>query len=252
MSVPRSDTAPRPVGVRRGNERSRRTSETRTSTRGRRWHAVQRHDSQCAGWTLRRLAPPAPRSRPSWWRPCAASLYISIGMERTAADIGRRALHGLAIAERTQASARVVELFAFLHDARRRDEWSDPAHGRRSAELVRELGSRVLRISDEEVDLLAYACHYHSDGRMEGDVTVQLCWDADRLDLGRVGIRPDPARLCTGAARQLLCSNPAGSPGIAEVPVGGTEPSTLGPDRLLAARLDCRSHLGFPATCGKE
>ena len=50
-------------------------------------------------------------------------------------------LHGLAIAERTQASARVVELFAFLHDARRRDEWSDPAHGRRSAELVRELGS---------------------------------------------------------------------------------------------------------------
>jgi uncharacterized protein len=117
-------------------------------------------------------------------------------------------LHGLAIAERTRASARVVELFAFLHDARRRDEWSDPAHGRRSAELVRELGSRVLRISDEEVELLAYACHYHSDGRMEGEVTVQTCWDADRLDLGRVGITPDPERLCTDAARQLLCANP--------------------------------------------
>jgi uncharacterized protein len=27
------------------------------------------------------------------------------------------------------------------------------------------------------------------------------CWDADRLDLGRVGIRPDPARLCNEAAR---------------------------------------------------
>ena len=117
-------------------------------------------------------------------------------------------LHGLAIAERTRASARVVELFAFLHDARRRDEWSDPAHGRRSAELVRELGSRVLRISDEEVDLLAHACHYHSDGLMEADITVAVCWDADRLDLGRVGITPDPDRLCTEAARQLLRSNP--------------------------------------------
>ena len=27
------------------------------------------------------------------------------------------------------------------------------------------------------------------------------CWDADRLDLGRVGIRPDPRRLFTAAAR---------------------------------------------------
>jgi uncharacterized protein len=36
---------------------------------------------------------------------------------------------------------------------------------------------------------------------MEGDVTVLTCWDADRLDLGRVGIRPDPTYLCTAAAR---------------------------------------------------
>ena len=28
-----------------------------------------------------------------------------------------------------------------------------------------------------------------------------LDWDADRLDLGRVGIRPAPKRLCTDAAR---------------------------------------------------
>ena len=35
----------------------------------------------------------------------------------------------------------------------------------------------------------------------DADITVQTCWDADRLDLGRVGIRPDPRRLCTAAAR---------------------------------------------------
>ena len=32
-----------------------------------------------------------------------------------------------------------------------------------------------------------------------GDITVQCCWDADRLDLGRV--MPDPRRLCTDAAK---------------------------------------------------
>jgi uncharacterized protein len=36
---------------------------------------------------------------------------------------------------------------------------------------------------------------------LQGDVTVQTCWDADRLDLGRVGIRPVASRLCTPAAR---------------------------------------------------
>ncbi len=36
---------------------------------------------------------------------------------------------------------------------------------------------------------------------MEGDVTVRTCWDADRLDLGQVEIRPDRRYLCTEAAR---------------------------------------------------
>ena len=33
------------------------------------------------------------------------------------------------------------------------------------------------------------------------DITVQTCWDADRLDLGRVGIRPHPKYLCTAVAK---------------------------------------------------
>lgn len=39
------------------------------------------------------------------------------------------------------------------------------------------------------------------EGQTLGDATVLTCWDADRLDLGRVGIRPHPHRLCTEAAR---------------------------------------------------
>jgi uncharacterized protein len=35
-------------------------------------------------------------------------------------------------------------------------------------------------------------------------MTVLTCWDADRLDLGRVGIKPNPHRLCTAAARDPM------------------------------------------------
>ena len=38
-------------------------------------------------------------------------------------------------------------------------------------------------------------------GRLSRDVTIQACWDADRLDLGRVGERPNPTYLGTKAAR---------------------------------------------------
>jgi uncharacterized protein len=110
--------------------------------------------------------------------------------------------NGLRLAALTGANARVVELFAWLHDCRRLDEWEDPGHGERAAGYLRGLRGRVLEVSDAELELLAHACRHHSDGLMEGDVTVRTCWDADRLDLGRVGIRPDPAYLCTDAARE--------------------------------------------------
>ena len=53
------------------------------------------------------------------------------------------------------------------------------------------------------MDLLTEALKYHSDGYTEADITVQVCWDADRLDLGRVGIKPAPHRLCTASAKSV-------------------------------------------------
>ncbi|MFM7373822.1 MAG: hypothetical protein ACKO39_01545, partial [Chthoniobacterales bacterium] len=47
-------------------------------------------------------------------------------------------------------------------------------------------------------------CRTHTDGLTEADPTIQACWDADRLDLGRVGITPHASRLCTDAARNLM------------------------------------------------
>jgi uncharacterized protein len=51
------------------------------------------------------------------------------------------------------------------------------------------------------MDLLTIACMEHTDGKTEADITIQTCWDSDRLDLGRAGYFPHPRKLCTQAAR---------------------------------------------------
>ena len=60
----------------------------------------------------------------------------------------------------------------------------------------------MFKLSDEEFERLYRACHGHTHERTHPDITIQTCWDSDRLDLGRVGITPDPLYLCTEAARK--------------------------------------------------
>lgn len=112
--------------------------------------------------------------------------------------------NGLKLAKETGADPPIVELFAYLHDSCRWNEYRDPQHGSRAAELVRELQGRFYRLSPGDLNRLAEACAGHTHEATHADITIATCWDADRLDLGRVGIEPDPDRLCTEAARQLL------------------------------------------------
>lgn len=109
--------------------------------------------------------------------------------------------NGLRLAARTGAKSRVVELFAFLHDARRLHDGHDPQHGQRAAHFAKELAGSAFQLEPADLELLTIACSKHSDGLITGDITVMTCWDADRLDLGRVGNRPRPDLLCTAAAR---------------------------------------------------
>ena len=109
--------------------------------------------------------------------------------------------NGLRLAELTQANVDVVELFAYLHDSRRLNEGLDRQHGKRAAKYATSLQGSTIDLPAGDFDRLAYACRYHSDGLTEADITIQTCWDADRLDLGRVGIKPDPQYLCTAAAK---------------------------------------------------
>jgi uncharacterized protein len=109
---------------------------------------------------------------------------------------------GLRLARLTGANPQVVALFAFLHDAKRVNDGRDLDHGKRAAEFTRSLQGSLIALPDEDLDLLTFACEYHTDGLTEAHVTVQTCWDADRLDLGRIGIRPNPRYLCTSAATE--------------------------------------------------
>jgi uncharacterized protein len=112
--------------------------------------------------------------------------------------------NGLLLAEHTGAEHRIVELFAFLHDSCRRNENHDPEHGLRAAELTLKLQGRFFDLPANNLDQLVAACAGHTHESRHADITIATCWDADRLDLGRVGIEPDPARLCTEAACRFL------------------------------------------------
>jgi uncharacterized protein len=115
--------------------------------------------------------------------------------------------NGLRLAEQTGADPQVVVSFAYLHDVKRQDDGWDRAHGQRAAAFVRNLPTSLLALPDDKLESLVYAIAHHSDGSTAADVprgevvTVQTCWDADRLDLGRISIRPNPKYLCTEAAK---------------------------------------------------
>jgi uncharacterized protein len=111
--------------------------------------------------------------------------------------------NGLKLAKETAADAEVVSLFAILHDSQRIDEGGDPEHGPRAAKYAQSVrGTLFDDLPDHSFHLLCLACAGHTHERTHADVTIQTCWDADRLDLGRVGVMPHPSRLCTEAAKR--------------------------------------------------
>lgn len=112
--------------------------------------------------------------------------------------------NGPKIAEPAGADREVVTLFALFHDSRRRNEDWDPEHAARGAELARSLRGRLAHLDDERFALLDQACRLHTEGLTVGHPTALACWDADRLDLGRVGITPEPHRLGTASGRALI------------------------------------------------
>lgn len=111
--------------------------------------------------------------------------------------------HALAVSRSLGIDPLVPFIFGLVHDSQRLDEGTDPEHGPRAAAFVRKRRHDLFAfLPDDAVEALALACDLHSDGQTEGEAWVRAAWDADRLDLGRVDIVPDPDYLCTPYARR--------------------------------------------------
>ena len=112
---------------------------------------------------------------------------------------------GLMIADTNNADKKVVSLFAYLHDARRLNDFDDVDHGLRAAQLLDELIDAGLIILDNKQYQqlrLALACH-NLDNAKSNDQTVLTCWDADRLDLWRDDIMPNPNFMFTNYGKSM-------------------------------------------------
>lgn len=114
--------------------------------------------------------------------------------------------YGKIMGMKNGADLLVVYLFSYLHDSKRIYEAEDDGHGERAAIFAQELFAKgALNISKTQLNQLIFACRFHDKtGSRSDDISIQTCWDADKLDLPRVGILVDPARLSTEEAVELL------------------------------------------------
>jgi uncharacterized protein len=112
--------------------------------------------------------------------------------------------HGRRIARAIDVNPAILAWFAYLHDSQRHNEYSDPLHGKRAVDFALQLRKEgtITELASDEFEQLCEAMRLHSDGLCEAQPAICACWDADRLDLGRVGITPDPKLLCTSYAKR--------------------------------------------------
>lgn len=110
--------------------------------------------------------------------------------------------NGLYIAQFSGADRKVVCYFAYFHDCKRLNEFSDPEHGPRAARFLKQIQSQ-LNLTNDQFDDLYHAVGGHTHGRQPGNETISTCWDADRLDIGRVGMIPNSKYLFSAEARRI-------------------------------------------------
>ena len=129
--------------------------------------------------------------------------------------------NGLLLASRTKADIAIVRLFAIFHDSCRVNEGTDDGHGARGAIYAAELRGSAFELDDLSFGILQDACIWHTDQDHSADPTIGTCWDADRLDLGRVGMVPNADYMSTtfgkeianyGSIQPFLAASPAAIP----------------------------------------
>ncbi len=112
--------------------------------------------------------------------------------------------NGLYLAKKEGGDDLVVSLFALFHDSQRINDYEDPEHGSRGAVLAEEFyANGRLDLTKEQLELLIEACRGHTEIIHHANVTIQCCWDGDRLDLTRVSVIPEAKFLNTKTAKEI-------------------------------------------------
>lgn len=112
--------------------------------------------------------------------------------------------NGMLLASATGADVTVVRLFSIFHDSRRWSDGFDWEHGPRGAEFAKQCrDEKRFELDDERFEKLYYACAHHTKEPRHDDATIDTCYDADRLDLGRVYVFPDPHKMATEAGSRI-------------------------------------------------
>ena len=83
----------------------------------------------------------------------------------------------------------VIRAFAYLHDSERQSNAVDNEHGIRASKLIDTIRDTLLGyLSDMQIEKLKQACELHTIAHKTGDITIDICFDADRIDLFRYGV----------------------------------------------------------------
>jgi uncharacterized protein len=98
----------------------------------------------------------------------------------------------------------VATCFGMLHDCCRNSDYGDHRHGHRASELILKIR---LGLDPKQLRLLFLAIREHSEAKVSAEPTIGACWDADRLELPRIGseerpfyVDPEYLSTTTGAA----------------------------------------------------
>jgi uncharacterized protein len=117
---------------------------------------------------------------------------------------------GLELAQHYHVNPKILKYFAYLHDSCRENENYDPWHGPRAADYVAK-NKHLIDLGPDELVELQSACYYHTSAKPWDNTTYsiveQICFDADRSDIGRIGVEVDPLYLFTSRARELFIND---------------------------------------------
>lgn len=95
-----------------------------------------------------------------------------------------------------------IMLGVILHDIGRINNQRDPYHPKRSARLAMDILKK--HWPGLNTGRIIYAIENHNMGKTTTDPVIGIIWDADRLDLVRLGIKVDKKLLSTKIAPKLI------------------------------------------------